>query len=100
MPMRDRLFTAMLALLAIPGLALGGDELPKPPTLLPVSEPASQAASSPSPVSTQSGLRTSGVLDNKPEPDFGEPCSKLDWTCGPPSCFWLRGEYLLWWMKD
>lgn len=21
------------------------------------------------------------------------------WRCGPPSCLWVRGEYLLWWTK-
>jgi hypothetical protein len=79
-PMRKQLFTAMLALLT--------------------SVPASQAASPTSPGSAESASRTEGVLDSKPGPDPGEPFSKADWACDPPSCFWVRGEYLLWWIKD
>jgi hypothetical protein len=98
--MRKQLFTAMLALAAIPGFALGKDESSTPPALLATSGPASQPAYPPSPVSAESAPRTGGFFDSKPGPDLGEPCAKADWDCGPPSCFWVRGEYLLWWIKD
>jgi len=97
--MRKQLFPAMLALAAISGLARG-DGFSSPPALLPPSVPVSQAASPPSPVSAASAPPTGVVLDSKPWSDSGEPDANAGWTCGPPSCFWVRGEYLLWWIKD
>jgi hypothetical protein len=97
--MRKQLLTAMLALGAIPGLAPGGDESSTPP-LLSSYMPASQPPSPASPVSAEPAPRGGGVLDGKPWPNPGEPCAKSDWACGPPSCFWVRAEYLLWWIKD
>jgi hypothetical protein len=94
------LLAAMLAPAAIPGFALGEDELSTSPALPPTSLPASEAASPPSPVSAESAPRTGSVLDGEPRPDPGEPHARADWSCGPPSCFWVRGEYLLWWIKD
>jgi Putative beta barrel porin-7 (BBP7) len=98
--MRKQLSTAMLALAAIPAIALGRDEPSAPRTLLPLSVPANQPASPPSPASAEPAPRTGGVLDGKPGCDLCEPCAKPDSTCGRPSNFWLRGEYLLWWIKD
>jgi Putative beta barrel porin-7 (BBP7) len=98
--MPKQVFTAMLALAAINGLALGGDESLTPPALQPTSVPASQAASPPSPVSTASTPRTGSFLDSEPGPDLGEPCAKADWACGPPGRIWVSAEYLLWWVKD
>jgi Putative beta barrel porin-7 (BBP7) len=91
--MRKQLFTIILALAAIPGLAVGQDKASTPPALLPTAWPASQTAS------PESALRTGGVLDSKLGPDSGEPCAKADWACGRPSCFWVSGEALLWWTK-
>jgi len=98
--MRKQLFTAMLVLAAIPSLAPAGDESSTRPALRPTSLPPSQETSPSSPVSAESASRLGGVLDSKPGPDPGEPFAKADWACGPPSCFWLKGEYLLWWIKD
>jgi hypothetical protein len=98
--MRKQLFTAMLAMAAIPGLALGGDGPYAHPLLIPPSVPASKAASPPSPASAESAPRTGGVVDSQPGPDRAEPCANADCDCGPPSCFWVRGEGLLWWIKD
>jgi hypothetical protein len=93
------LFTAMLALAVLPGLALGGDESSTPPARLHITGPVGQAASPLAPVSAEWVTPTGGVLDSKPAPDCGEPCAKADGVCGPPSCFWVRAEYLMWWIK-
>ncbi len=34
------------------------------------------------------------------EPSACEPYCRSDIGCGPASCLWLSGEYLLWWTKD
>jgi hypothetical protein len=68
-----QLFTAMIALVAIARPALGGDE---------------------------SVPRTGTLVDTKPGADAGVPCDKTDSACGSPTCFWLRGEALLWWTKN
>ncbi len=97
--MRKHLFTAMLALAAVSGLARG-DGFATPRPVLPPSVPMSQAASPPSPVSAASVPPTGVVLNSQPWSDPGEPDANAGWTCGPPKCFWVRGEYLLWWIKD
>jgi hypothetical protein len=98
--MRKQLFTSMLALAAIPGLALGEAESFTSTALLPTSVPASQEASGASSVSAELAPLIGAVLDSKPGPNFGEPSAEAEWACRPASCFWVRGESLLWWIKD
>lgn len=98
--MRKQLSIAMFALAAVPGLVLGGVESSTPSTLLPTAEAASQGAAPSQPFSAEPAPRAGGASDNMPRPDLCEPCAQTDRLCGPPSCFWLRGEYLLWWIKD
>ena len=86
--MRKQLFTAVFVLAAIPGLAVGGDDTSTPPTTLPrpaLPTPANQSAAPPSPVGGESAICW--------------PWAPADSTCGPPRCFWVSGEYLLWWIK-
>ena len=100
-PMRKQLFAAMLALAATPGLAPGGDESSTPPAFLPTPVPASQAASPPSSVSEESAPRPVFAFDSSTQgTNPGEPCATAEGASGPPSSFWVRGEYLLWWIKD
>jgi hypothetical protein len=97
--MRKQLFAALLALAVIPGLAPGGDESSTSPASLPTAVPASQVAPS-SPVSGESAPHTAFVLDSKPGPNLGDPCATAEQASGAPSRFWVKGEYLLWWIKD
>lgn len=98
--MRKQLFKTMLALAVVPGFALGEDAPVTPPAFLPTATPAGQMGSLASPVSAEPDPRTGAALESKPGPDLREPCAAPDWACGPARCFWLRGEYLLWWLKD
>jgi hypothetical protein len=98
--MRKKLFAAMLALTAIPGLAPGGDESSTSPASLNTPLPASQAASPGSPVISESAPRTGFVLDSNAGPNPGEPSALTERVGGPPSRFWVSGEYLLWWIRD
>jgi Putative beta barrel porin-7 (BBP7) len=98
--MRNLLCTAMFALAAIPGFAPAADDILTPRAPLPTSVSVSQAQSPPSPLSVESAPYPRAVFDSTPGSDCGVPCAKADWDCGPPRCFWVSGEYLLWWIKD
>ena len=98
--MRKPLFAAMLALAAIPGLAPGEDESFTPPAFPASPLTASRAASPLSPVGAESAPRTGIVPDSQLGPNAGEPGAMAELAGGPPSRFWVRGEYLLWWIRD
>ena len=98
--MRPQWFAAMLALAAIPGLAPGGDEPSTPPTFRAAPVQASQAIPPSSPATTDPAPRTAFVLDSRPGLNPGDPGARAEWTGGPPSTFWVRAEYLLWWIRD
>jgi len=120
--MKRQLATGTLALVlaAIPGIALGQDEsstpaapvLPPSLAATPPSQdtaestageplpPPRQGVLSPSQVPGESALDTGAANDSKRGRDPGEPLAKPDWACGPPRCFWVSAEYLLWWIKD
>jgi hypothetical protein len=95
-----QLFAAMLALAVISGLAPGGDEASTPPASLATPGPASQAASPPAAVNLESAPRNVFVFESTPGPNPGEPRDIAEEAGDPPSRFWVRGEYLLWWIKD
>jgi hypothetical protein len=98
--MRKQWFPAMLALAAIPGLAPGGDESTTPPARLSPSVPTNQAASPYSPASAEPAAPTGSVLDGRLVSDPSGPSARSEAASNPPDCFWVRGEYLLWWIKN
>jgi hypothetical protein len=72
--MRKQLFTAVFALAAIGGIALGEEESSTAPTfLLQYSAPASQAASPPPLVSAGSAPGSGGAFGSGPGPNPGQP---------------------------
>jgi len=98
--MRNQMFTTVLALAAIPTLALGGDESSTTPTPPPTSRPGYTEALPYPAASAESAPRPGAVLDSWPGPAPSEPGAKSDSACCRPSCFWVQGDYLLWWIKD
>jgi hypothetical protein len=102
--MGKQAFTAMLALAAFPVLAVGqGGYNPTPQSPLSALVPASQAVSPPSsPVRVESAPPSANVLDSRSEADPGVPCDNGGGLSdgGHARQFWIRGEYLLWRIKD
>jgi hypothetical protein len=93
--MQWRILAAMLALTAVSSLALGDNLALTPSTT--TSAPAVSQTSDPA----NTGSRSVGSLDSiTPGCDSTSQITPGVWACRPPSCFWVSGEYLMWWMKD
>ncbi len=102
--MRNPLLSALLVLTTTHALFAAGDEARIRPAFAPPSavtasaQPAATAAPAPASPAAWEVLPSAHAYDPSLGTDgaSGPPA----WACRPPSRFWLRAEYLLWWIKE
>src|SRR5262245_17840062 len=98
--MGKQLLAAVIALTAAPGLAPGADGASRAPAPRLTPLRAGQATSPPFPAGAESAPRPGFVPGSTPGPDPGESWAVAERAGDPASRFWVRGEYLLWWIRD
>ena len=82
--MSKKLFTAIFALAAMPGLALAQDIPSNTLPAFPIYARQTPPAPPPLAAGTEAGPRPVNVLDALPTQDPGASCSRADWACALP----------------
>ncbi|HEV3259007.1 MAG TPA: BBP7 family outer membrane beta-barrel protein [Gemmataceae bacterium] len=96
--MRNGFLKSIAALLASAGLALA--KPPGPIVQISFEDADQTVVSSGTATSTMAPLPSDIKHADMAPQVLGAECCGANAACGPPGCYWLSAEYLMWWIRD